>query len=182
MRNLARQMRHERNCEMRANTLTVFWWHKRRRIVRVTYDILYRARKDPAVCSTWAYLIGMPNLKSLCLLPRCIPDTRQNVLLPFGGCTSSFTYTGIPSFVQIGYFWISFDRLLGGNFHANLATPLTQLAIAAGCNPGGPVTVTMGSRMPIHGPWPIPGCHATLQIDFIMRQLSVRGRYRNSLK
>jgi len=27
---------------------------------------------------------------------------------------------------MLGYFWAGFDRLLGGNFHANLATSLAQ--------------------------------------------------------
>jgi len=72
---------------------------------------------------------------------------------------------------MLGYFGARFDRLLGGNFHVNLATPLAQLAITAAmarpnrCNLGGLVTVTTGSGRPTHGPWPTPV--AMLQIAFI---------------
>jgi len=66
----------------------------------------------------------------------------------------------------LGYLLASFDRLLGMNFHADLATPLDKsLQWWPGQVTVTWVTVTPGSSRPTHGPWPTPV--ATLQINLI---------------
>jgi len=74
----------------------------------------------------------------------------------------------------LGYFRARFDKRLGRNFHADLATTLAQslqrwpsgLQRSGGrCNPGRPVTVT--SVLVDSRPTPVD----TLQIDFILRLL-----------
>jgi len=75
----------------------------------------------------------------------------------------------------LGYFWASFDRLSGENFHADLATPLAYLAVAAAVgrtgryNQGGPVTVTPGIAVGLcltTARIAYCGCPATLEKEF----------------